>query len=236
MIDGLNSAAFYDSLSNYSLYNNTDDNLFTNPYTEIQAEITNPVETGDLFSEDQSLFNLTDFEAVSAAEMQQSVENFESSISQLEASVNQLEDSFTTGSNEEIIESTENMLESYNQTLETLQQRSNYNSIEAAADLSESARLAEDELNRIGIEVGELGELTVNQERFKEALEENPERVNRVLNSESGFLNDISAEVNDLEAEPPSTFVDFGSEWALYSAENSAVNSLENGLIVDLYS
>ena len=55
MINGLNSASFYDSLNNYSLYNNTDDNLFTNPYTNIQSEIANPVETGDLFSEQQSV-------------------------------------------------------------------------------------------------------------------------------------------------------------------------------------
>ena len=236
MINGLNSASFYDSLNNYSLYNNTDDNLFTNPYTNIQSEIANPVETGDLFSEQQSLFNITDFENSSVLEMQQSVEEFESSISDLESNITQVEAALNSGSESEISESTDNMVESYNQTLETLRENSNYNSIQAADDLSERAELSADELNNIGIEVGEFGQLSVNEENFEAALAENIDEVRSVMNSESGFLSGLSEEINSLEEEPPAAFMDFDSELALYSAEDTAENMLENGLIVDMYS
>ena len=236
MINGLNSASFYDSLSNYSLYNNTDDNLYTNPYTNIQSEIANPVETGDLFAENQSLFDITDFESTSVAEMQESVEEFETSINDLNENITELQDSFASADNTAVIEDTEAVISSYNSTLENLQESSNYNSIEAAADLSESARLAEEELNSIGIELGESGELSLNEEEFNESLENNRDQVNSVLASESGFLSELSQKVSNLEEEPPTSFMDFGSEMTLYSAGDSYQNLLENGLIVDLYS
>ena len=235
MINGLNSAAFYDSLSNYSLYNNTDDNLFTNPYTNIQSEIANPVETGDLFSEQQSLFNITDFENISAAEMQRSVEEFEFSLSEMENEITQVEDSLSSGNESEILENTENLVESYNQTLSILQEANNYNSIQAAEDLSNTVELAADELESIGIEVDEFGQLEIDQENFETALAENFEEVNSVLNLDSGFLSELEEELSSLEDEPPATFMDFGSELALYSAEDNAENMLGNGLLVDMY-
>ncbi|PUU95483.1 flagellar filament capping protein FliD [Halanaerobium sp.] len=236
MINGLNSAAFFDSLNNYSLYNNTDDNLFTNPYTNIQSEIANPVETGDLFSEQQSLFDVTDFESSSVVEMQQSVEEFEFSLSEMENKITQVEDSLSSGSQAEILESTENLVESYNQTLTSLRENSNYNSIQAADDLSNTAELAAEELNNIGIEIDQFGQLEVNTEEFETALTENVEELRSVMSSETGFLSDLLQQISSLEEEPPATFMDFDSELALYSAEDTAENMLENGLIVDMYS
>lgn len=236
MINALNSASFYDSLNNYSLYNNTDDNLYTNPYTNIQSEITNPVETGDLFAEDQSLFDIADFDSASTAEMQESVEEFETSINDLSENITELQDSFASAESAAVVEDAEAVISSYNSTLENLQESSNYNSLEAAADLSESASLAEEELNSIGIELGEFGELSLNEEEFNEALENNRDQVNSVLASESGFLSELSQKVSNLEEEPPSSFMDFGSEITLYSADDSYQNLLENGMIVDLYS
>lgn len=236
MVNGLNSAAFYDSLNNYSLYTNTDDNLFTNPYTNIQSEITNPVETGDLFSEQQSLFNVTDFESSSVVEMQQSVEEFESSLTEVESAVTQVEDSLSSGNQDEIIESTENLAEAYNQSLDNLRENSNYNSLQAADDLSSRAELAADELENIGLEVDQFGELEVNSEELETALTENADQLRSVMSSETGFLSGLSEEISSLEEEPPATFMDFGSELALYSAEDTAENMMENGLIVDMYS
>lgn len=236
MINGLNSTSFYNTLNNYSLYNTTDENLFTTPYTNLQSEISNPVETGDLFSEDQSLFNITDFESTSVLEMQESLESFEASITNLEADITSLRNAVGGGSGEEIVENTENFIESYNTTLENLRENGNYNSLEAAEDLADKAEVYENQLNRIGIEIGGSGELSLNQEGIEEALANRPTAINSVLNSETGFLDQVAEEVNDLESQAPSSYLDFGSGPGLYAANETAENMLENGLIVDLYT
>ncbi|TDO95202.1 hypothetical protein DFR79_101203 [Halanaerobium saccharolyticum] len=236
MINGLNSTSFYNTLNNYSLYNTTDENLFTNPYTNLQSEISNPVETGDLFSEDQSLFNITDFEAASVLEMQESLESFETSITNLEADITGLRNAVGGGSGEEIVENTENFIVSYNKTLENLRENGNYNSLEAAEDLVDKAEVYENQLNSIGIEVGSSGELSLNQEELAETLANKPTDINSVLNSETGFLDQVAEEVNDLESEAPASYLNFGSGLGLYTANDTAENMLENGLIVDLYT
>ena len=216
MLTGSDSLGLYSSLSTYSLYNTTNENVFSNPYLDNENNLS-----------------INDFQTISIEEMENSTDTFEENIENLETDINNLQDSLQ--SEQDTLENTENFIESYNTTLNSLQDSNNINSLEAANDLSTKADYASEELAEIGIQVDEYGELSIDEESFNEELEKNPDKVKNVLGNETGFLNEIKESTEEIKSEPTSAYIDWNSGLNLYNSDAFTSNILQSGMIMDFY-
>ena len=217
MLTNTRSLQLYSSLSNYSLYNTSNEELFSNPYLD-----------------DENLLTTNNFETTSLEEMESSINTFENNIQSLETDITNLEDSLQN--NQDVKENTENFIESYNTTLNSLQNSDNINSVEAANDLSTKADYASEDLEQIGIEVSDFGELSLNEEKFNEVMSENPDKVEDVLGGKTGFLSEIEESTEKIKSEPTSSYIDWNSGLNLYTSDAFASDLFQSGMIMDFYS
>ena len=217
MLTNTRSLQLYSSLSNYSLYNTSNEELFSNPYLD-----------------DENLLTTNNFETTSLEEMESSINTFENNIQSLETDITNLEDSLQN--NQDVKENTENFIESYNTTLNSLQNSDNINSVEAANDLSTKTDYASEELAKIGIEVNDFGELSLDEEKFSKVLTENPDKIENILDGEKGFLNNIKESTEEIKSEPSSSYIDWNSGINLYTSDSFSSNIFQSGMIMDFYS
>ena len=216
MLTSTNSLDLYNSLSNYSLYNTTNEDMLTNPYLDDE----NPV-------------SINDFQTTSIEEMESSIDTFENNIENLETDINNLHDSLQ--SDQEILENTNGFIESYNTILNSLQDSDNINSLEAANDLSTTADYVSKDLAEIGIQVDDYGELSIDEEKYDEVLSENTDKIKNILESETGFLNEIKESIEEIKAEPATSYIDWNSGLNLYNSDAFTSNILQSGMIMDFY-
>lgn len=140
--------------------------------------------------------------------------------------------------NETITTTMQSFVEEFNETVRLIQDNiQQTSSLDLAGDLIGITERAEGELESIGIESNLDGTLNLNEDEFKQSLEDNFDGVKETLGSITGVASEVNEEVENTLSGPISDYSEM-SQFTIYNQSGQSIfpfTSIYSGSLFDSY-
>ena len=140
--------------------------------------------------------------------------------------------------NETITTTMQSFVEEFNETVRLIQDNiQQTSSLDLAGDLIGITERAEGELESIGIESNLDGTLNLNEDEFKQSLEDNFDGVKETLGSITGVASEVNEEVENTLSGPISDYSEM-SQFSIYNQSGQSIfpfTSIYSGSLFDSY-